>query len=284
MKKISPYLFEAQNALLITIGSSLLAVGVCFFLLPLSIATGGTPGMSIILHYTTGVSVGLAMLMINIPLTIAGIKFIDVRFVARTIYSIVLTSIFVESFPLLIKFSTIESLLLSTIYGGVFVGAGVGLVMKGHASAGGTTIIAKIVSSYSTIKPAQAVLFFDMLIVITIGIIFNDTELALWSLLSIYVTSRLIDKILTGVVSEKIVHIVSNKPNKVSEVISTKLGRDTVSLSGLNLIAHENKNVLIAVVGTREIQRLKDIVLAKDKEATIIIMEASEMTGSSVRH
>jgi len=156
--------------------------------------------------------------------------------------------------------------------------------MKGHASAGGTTIIAKIVSSYSTIKPAQAILFFDMLIVITIGIIFSDTELALWSLLSIYVTSRLIDKILTGVVSEKIVHIVSNKPNEVCEVISNKLGRDTVSLSGLNLIAHENKNVLIAVVGTREIQRLKDIVLAKDKEATIIIMEASETAGSSVRH
>ncbi len=272
---------ELKNILFITLGSSLLACGVAFFLLPAKIATGGTPGMAMLVHFLTDISTGTAMLLINIPLLAAGTKFIGVRFALRSIYSIVVTSVLVDVLSSQVDFPTINSLLLSTLYGGTVIGAGVGFVLKGHASAGGTTIIAKIVSSYSHIKPAQVILILDVMIIVAIGFIFADMERALWSMLSIYATTRVIDKILTGAVSEKIVHIVSNETAQIGKDINQELGRDGTILSGQNLTAQEDKTILFVVVDARKIPVLRSIVLKADPRAIMIVMQAAEMMGSS---
>jgi len=277
------FITEIKNILLVTFGSATLAFGVTFFLLPAKIATGGTPGMSLVLHYMTNVSVALAMIMINVPLIIAGIKFIDFPFALRTIYSIMLTSILLSIYPNIIESpQAMSSLLLPTLYGGVCIGLGVGFILKGQASAGGTTIIAKIVSNYSPLKPAQAILLFDMVIIIAIAIIFEDVELALWSLLSIYITAKVIDKVLSGGISEKIVHIVSDNITAIGQSISEELGRDGTMLTGENLTNYKNKKVLLVVVGSREVQQLKNIITKLDERAIVIIMEASEIMGSSL--
>ena len=219
--------------------------------------------------------------LINIPLLAIGTKFIGVKFTLRSIYSILITSILVDVISTQINIPKISSLLLSTLYGGTVIGAGVGFVLKGHASAGGTTIIAKIVSSYSHIKPAQVILILDIMIIITIGFIFADIERALWSMLSIYATTRVIDKILTGAVSEKIVHIVSNKTAQIGQAIAQELGRDGTILSGQNLTAQADKKILFVVVDARRIPALRNIVLEADPKALMIVMEAAEMMGSS---
>jgi uncharacterized membrane-anchored protein YitT (DUF2179 family) len=273
---------EIKNLILITIGATLLAIGVTLFLLPAKIATGGTPGIAIILHYTLNSPVGLAMIFINIPLLLVGIKFIDFKFALRTLYSIIITSVAVDFLPNFIDFPQISSLLLSTLYGGVCAGAGIGLVLKGNASSGGTTIIAKIVSNYVSLKPAQTLLVLDMIIIIAVAVIFQDMELALWSLLSIYITTRIVDKVLMGSVSEKIIHIVADKTHEIGYAISTERKRDGTILSGQNFTVDKDKKVLFAVVGSREIQKIKTIVLEQDPKAIMIIMEASEMMGSSV--
>ena len=138
---------EIKNFILITLGSCLLAIGVTFFILPANIVTGGTPGIALILHYTFDASLSLSMILVNVPLLLAGIKFIDFKFAARTLYSINTTAVTIAFLPALIDFPQISSVLLATIYGGVCVGAGIGLVLKGNASAGGTTIIAKLFSN-----------------------------------------------------------------------------------------------------------------------------------------
>jgi len=274
---------EAKNLVLITIGSLLVAAGVAFFLLPAAIATGGTPGMGMLFHFLTGISTGIAMLLINIPLLLAGIKFVDFKFALRTVYSMIVTSIMVDVLTTQVDFPVIQSLLLSTLYGGTSVGAGVGLVLKGNASAGGTTIIARIVSSYSQIKPAQVVLIVDLIIIIAIGFIFADMERVLWSMLSIYATTRVIDKVLTGAAPEKIVHIVSDKTEQIGQRIAEQIGRDGTILSGQNLTHSKDKTILFVVVGARRIPQLRSLVLAVDPDALMIIMEASEMMGSSRR-
>jgi len=221
------------------------------------------------------------MLIINIPLLAAGTKFIGVRFALRSIYSIVVTSVLVDVLSSLIDFPTISSLLLSTLYGGTVIGAGVGFILKGHASVGGSTIIAKIVSNYFHIKPAQVILILDVMIIIAIGFIFADMERVLWSMLSIYATTRVIDKILTGAVSEKIVHIVSNKTAQIGHAINQELGRDGTIISGQNLTGEEDKTILFVVVGARRIPALRTIALKADPKALMIVMEAAEMMGSS---
>ncbi|MFT7007318.1 MAG: uncharacterized membrane-anchored protein YitT (DUF2179 family) [Colwellia sp.] len=272
---------ELKNLLLISLGAYLLAFGVTFFLIPVNIATGGTPGMSIILHYLTDIPTALAMVLINIPLVFAGLKFIDFRFAARTVVAIILTATFVDLLPRIISFSPIDSILLSTIYGGVCIGAGISIVMKGQASAGGTTIVAQIVARYSSFRSAQVIMFVDMIIIIAVGIVFQDMELALWSLIGIYVTTKVIDKILTGAVAEKVVHIISNKTDSIGLAISEDLGRDGTILTGENLIEQNEQNVLLVVVGARQIPKLQTIILSRDKNAIVLVMDASEMIGST---
>lgn len=272
---------ELKNLLLISLGSYLLAFGVTFFLIPVNIATGGTPGMSIILHYLTGIPTSLAMVLINIPLVLAGLKFIDFMFAARTLVAIFFTATFVDLLPKIISFPPIDSILLSTIYGGVCIGAGISIVMKGQASAGGTTIVAQIVARYSSFRSAQVIMFFDMIIIIAVGIVFNDMELALWSLIGIYVTTKVIDKVLTGAVAEKVVHVISNQTDRIGLAISAELGRDGTILTGENLIEQNEQKVLLAVVGARQIPKLQAIVLSRDKNAVVLVMDASEMIGST---
>lgn len=272
---------ELKNLLLITLGSFLLACGVAFFLLPAKIATGGTPGMAMLVFFTTGISTGKAMLLINIPLLLAGSKLFGWQFTLRTVYSIFLTAVMVDVLPAYIDFPSIQSLLLSTLYGGTIIGAGVGFVLKGNASAGGSTILARIISHYFHIKPAQIILVFDSIILLSMGFIFADIERILWSMLSLYVTTQVIDKMLTGVMPEKIVHIVSLKSLEIGMAIHEQLERGGTVLNGQNITANEDKSILFVVVGARRIPQLKSLVLDIDPDAIMIVMEASEMVGTS---
>jgi uncharacterized membrane-anchored protein YitT (DUF2179 family) len=272
---------ELKNTLFIFFGSTLVAAGVVFFLLPAKIATGGTPGMAMLIYFISDISTGKAMLLINVPLLVIGMKFIDLHFALRSIFSILVTAILVDVLKTQVDFPLINSMLLSTLYGGTVVGAGVGLILKGNASAGGTTIIARIVSNYYQIKPAKMILLVDISIIITVGFIFIDIERSLWSMLSLYVTTQVIDKILTGAVSEKIVHIVSNKSHEIGNTIHQQLERGGTILSGVNITANEDKTILFVVVGARKIPLLRSIVLDIDPGAIMIVMEASELLGSN---
>jgi len=283
MKKYLHIYQELKNVAFIIAGSIILASGVSLFLLPMKIVAGGTPGMSIIVHYLTDISVGQAMIIINAPLILAGMKYINSGFAIKTVFSILVTALAIDFLPDFIEFQPIPGFLLSTFYGGACVGAGISLVIKGGASAGGTTIIARIAVQNSTWKPAQIILIFDTLIVVAISIIFKDMELALWSIISIVVTSKVIDMALTGPASENIVHIVSNKTNEIGNSISKELGRSGTILSGKTLTGHNNK-LLFVVVTARELATLKSIILRHDTSALIIIMQASELMGSSLNN
>jgi len=270
-----------KNYVLITIGSLLLACGISFFLLPAQIVTGGTPGMGILIHLVVHIPVGIAMLLINIPLILVGTKYIDKNFAIRSVFSMVLTASAVDLFEAYLHTPAIKSLLLSTLYGGLFAGLGVGLVLKGHASAGGTTIVARIIANKSHFKPAQVLLFIDSLIILSIGLLFKDMEKLLWSMISIYVTAQVIDRILTGTLSEKTINIVSTQIDVIAKAIATEMNRDGTILTGHNLTGKQSKQILFVVVEARRINQLKELVLNIDKHALMVTMEASEMIGDS---
>ncbi len=237
--------------------------------------------MGILVHLLFPIPVGVAMLLINIPLILIGLKFIDSGFAVRSIYSMVLTAAAVDLLKIYIEIPEIQSMLLSTLYGGIFAGLGVGLVLKGHASAGGTTIVAKIIANYTHLKAAQVLLIMDSMIILTIGLIFKDMEKILWSMISIYVTAQVIDRILTGTVREKTINIVSSKLDEIAQAISTHMHRDGTILSGQNLTGEHTKQILFVVIDTRHINQLKELVLGIDDKALMVTMQASEMMGDS---
>ena len=265
-------------------GSSFLAAGVVFFLYPAKIITGGTPGLGLLMHYLSGISIGKAMLLINIPLLLIGKKYLKTGFAFRTVYSMIVTSIVVDLLIYYVDFPKLDSLLLATLYGGVSVGIGIGLVLKANASAGGTTIIARIIASKTQMKPGSVIMILDALIIISVGIIFKNFEGVLWSIITIYTSAIVIDKIVTGGVSEKLVNIVSEQTDEICAAIMSDLKRDGTILEGQNLSRKHDKSIIFVVVNVRSITQLRELVLNIDKDALMIIMEASEMMGTSRRY
>ena len=275
---------EVKNIIIITIGSSLLAAGVVFFLYPAKIITGGTPGLGLLGNYLTHISIGKIMIMVNIPLLLIGKKYLQTGFALRTVYAMIMTSIVVDLLVYYVEFPKINSLLLSTLYGGVLIGVGIGLVLISNASAGGTTILARIISSKTQLKPGNVIMIFDAIIVVSVGIIFKNLEGVLWSIITIYVSAIVIDKIVTGGVAEKLVNIVSEKTDEICAMIATEFHRDGTILEGQNLSREHDKSIIFVVVHGRRLMQLRELVLKIDKDALMVIMEAAEMVGSSRKY
>lgn len=271
---------ELKNAVYMVVGTALVALGVVLFLAPNQVATGGTPGMAILLHYLTGWSIGSLMLAINIPLLLVGMKTLGKAFGLRTVISILLISGFVDLFKEVMQLSAVsDHLLLAALFGGVIIGIGVGLILRGNSSAGGSTIIARMIAHRTHIKPGQTILMIDVLIIISSAFVFNGIEPSLWSLISIYVTSRCIDTVLTGAPSEKVVHIASNRIDILSPLLVEHLGPHGTVLSGAGLQQGESKTMIFVVVDARRITLLRELIRQNDPEAFMVVMEASEMLG-----
>ncbi|MFA9374799.1 MAG: YitT family protein [Poseidonibacter sp.] len=271
---------ELKNNLFILLGTLCISLAVVLFFLPNNITTGGTPGMAILLHHVSGFSIGAMVIAINIPLLIWGGKYLGRLFAIRTILAIILISFFIDFFS---KFLELEALtnniLLSSVFGGIIIGFGVGLIIKGNASAGGSTIVARIVASNSHIKPAQVILFIDLFIILCSIYVFKDIEKALWSIMSIYMTSKAIDIVLTGPLSTKVIHIASNKAELLSEKISESLAEEGTIIKGSGLLKEQDKTLILIVLDVKKLAQLRNIINENDPEAFMIVMEASEMLG-----
>jgi len=270
---------EIKNYLLIVLGSLFLGLGVVWFFVPNQLITGGTAGLSLLLHYVTPFTIGSLMIAVNIPLLIIGIKYLGKMFAVRTVVTILLISAIIDFFQevLHLKAFVIDNT-LAAIFGGIFIGIGLAFVIKGNSSAGGSTIIARIVASKTEIKPGQVILIIDTLIVLCALFIFDDNIKVLWSVISIYITTKVIDIMLTGNLNKKVVYLVSDRADELKIDIREKLGEHGTILNGDGLHGEKKKMILIVVEVTK-LQFLRELVQNKDPDGFLIITEANEMLG-----
>lgn len=275
---------EIRNFIFIVLGCTFLSLGMVGFLIPNKIATGGIAGLSIVLHHLFKMPTGFLLAVVNVPLLLVSVKYLGKKFAIRTIITIALIAILVDFFAEILKFPALsDNTLLATLYGGVAVGIGLGLIFKGDASAGAGTILAKILNQKLGVKTGNVILVLDAVVVISAGIVFQDIELALWSLISIYVASKLIDIILTGRQHEKIVHIAAKNLEELSHKIADELGINGTILKGKDLNFDFDKNVILIVVEINRLNALKNLVQEFDSNAFMVVMEASELLGPSRR-
>lgn len=270
---------ECKNYFLVILGSMFLAFGVVWFFISNHIITGGTAGLSLLLFYISDLSIGTWMILVNIPLLIIGIKYLGKMFALRTIFCIIFTSLFIDFLIKVLKIEPfVNDTILGAIFGGIFIGIGLALVIKGNASAGGSTIIARIISSKTEIKPSQVILFIDSMIILSSLFIFDDAQKVLWSIVSIYVSVLTIDKILTGNLNKKVIHLVTSKPEEFSILIREQIGPHGTIISGAGLYK-EDKQMILIVIEVTKLQLLRQLVKEHDEEAFLIISEANEMLG-----
>mgnify|MGYP000751156176 CR=1 FL=1 len=271
---------EIRNYTFILAGAIFLALGVVGFFVPNHILTGGTAGLSLLLHYVTSYTVGSLMIAVNIPLLIIGSRYLGKMFAVRTIITILLISVFIDLFAEVFYVNAfILDTILASIFGGIFIGIGLALVIKGNSSAGGSTIVARIVSSKTEIKPGQVILIIDSIIILSSLFVFDDTAKVLWSIVSIYITTKVIDLILTGSLNKKVVYLVTSKPQELKVQIREQLGPDGTILRGSGLYEGQDKEMILLVVEVTKLQLLRQLIRENDPDGFLIISEATEMLG-----
>jgi len=262
---------------LILVGSAMTALSLNMFLVPNKIAAGGVSGIATILHYTAGLPVGLTMLIINIPLFLAGLVFIGSRFGFRTVLATLLLSFLTDAttnFPVVTR-----DVLLASVYGGIVMGIGLGLVIRSGATTGGSDLGARLVHHFfGEISVGQALLGIDFIVITAAGLIFN-LSLAMYALFALFISSRVIDLIQEGMNYAKAVYIISDNTQQIAKAILNELSRGVTVLGGRGGYTGENREILLCVITRMEVARLKKLVYHLDPKAFVIISDVHEVLG-----
>lgn len=280
----------------ITIGSFILAVGFDFFISPHRIVPGGVYGIAIVVHYLTagmfsfwpdGVPIGLFGLILNIPLTIAGIKILGPKFGVKTVVGFVLSSVFIDLITYLRPSGDtplVDDILLSCVFGGVLVGFGLGLIFKSRATSGGSDIIAMIIAKYTKLPLGKLMIYVDSAIVLIALVAFQDWQIPLYSWVVIYITGRAIDITIEGADYNKALLIISKKHEEIKHKLLYDLERGGTYLKGEGMFTGDEKQVIYTVVSRREVTILEEFISKIDPDAFITVMDAKEILGEGFQN
>lgn len=267
------------NFLMLTLGSIIGAFALETILIPNTILDGGVTGISIIISKLTSIPLSVLVLILNIPFVYIGYKNIGKGFLMRAVYSMVLFSLSLSYFA---YFDTlIDTILLATVYGGALLGLGVGLVIHAGGCVDGTESVALVISKKTSLSVGQVVLIFNLIIYFVAGFIFG-IDRALYSLLTYFITYKVIDLVSEGFEQAKAALIVTEKGTDMAEEIYKKLGRTVTKLKGKGLISGE-KEVLYCVLTRIEVFELKRICENLDQSSFISILEVSEIIGDHIK-
>ena len=262
----------------ITIGAVITAVSLNMFLIPNKVAAGGVSGLATVLHHLLAWPVGLIMLAFNIPLFIAGIKIMGARYGINTLFGAGILAVAVDVTAPFTPILT-NDLLLSSLYGGVVGGIGLGLVFRSKGNTAGTALAAVILNKLLGIRIGQAMMAADFFVIIFAGVAFKSPELALYALISMFVTGQIIDLVQEGPSSSKAFFVMSNQPAQVSEAILTELDRGVTLFEVKGGYTGQSREMLLCVVSTSEVTQLKELIYEIDPKAFVIVTSAHEVLG-----
>ncbi len=270
---------------MIIIGAFIMAAGFVLFITPYKIVPGGVYGISIIIHHMLGTPVGLVALCFDIPITIIGTRILGPRFGVKTVLGFVLTAVFVDLLTYLWGENPLveNNGLLSSIYGGVLVGLGLGLIFKARATSGGSDVVAMILSKYTKLPLGQLMIFVDSLVVILGLAFFRDWMIPLYSLIVIFITGRVIDLILQGITYDKTIFIISEKHQEIRDKIINDLNRGGTYLKGQGMFAGQEKTIIFTNVNRREMALLQEFIHQVDPRAFMTVINANEVLGEGFR-
>ncbi|MBE6904707.1 MAG: YitT family protein [Ruminococcaceae bacterium] len=263
---------------MVTLGCVLFALSFDLFLDPSRIAPGGVSGLAMVVKYLTGLPIGVGILLMNIPLQITAFLKLGKRFILYTAYATALSSILIDLWAFLPAFT--NDLLLASIYGGLLMGAGMGMVFAGGATTGGSDVISRLVRlRYPHVRLGKIILLVDCGIVAVSATVFQDINRALYAAISLYVSSLVIDMIMNGFDYATMIYIISDFSSEIAAKIQDKLERGVTYLNGQGAYEGAPKKVILCTVKRNESAALYDIVHEIDPNAFLIASEAHQVFG-----
>ncbi len=290
--------------LIIALGCAIMALGFILFMFPYKITPGGTSGMAVILHEIfPNIAQGWFVYMMDIPLLLIAFAVFGPVFGAKTVFASIVTPFFLLIFPPLLypegvaqtaetllwgRLNFTDDLILATIFGGIFIGVGVGLVVRQQATTGGTDIIAMLVQKYLGFKFSTGVLLADAFvvtssIVVLVGANGESPTLPFYSLLAIWIAVQVIDLIVDGRNNDKVLFIVSEKHDELRSFILNDLDRSGTLIKSKGLYTGNDKNMLFLVVSRRQIIAVKERLRSIDPCMFLVVVDANETLGEGFR-
>ena len=279
MKSNKKLLDNFLSFLLITLGATLAALALEIFLVPNNIIDGGIIGISIMISYITKVKLSILTFVLNIPFLILGYKQLGKSFLIKAAYAMLVFSILLEQFKPVPELT--NDILLATVFGGLLLGIGVGFVIKFGACLDGTEVVAILINKKTSFSVGQVVMFLNFFIYSTSGLLFG-WDRALYSILTYFITFKIIDMVSEGFEQAKAAMIITNHGEEIANSIYKHLGRTVTMLEWEGLISGK-KVVLYAVVTRIEIPELKRIVAADDYSAFVTITDVNEIVGKHIK-
>lgn len=265
--------------IMLTVGAVIAAFAMEEFLVPCTILDGGMIGVSIMVNNLSGVSLSILTILFNVPFLIIGSKKMGLKFVVKSIYAMVIFSIFLEVFKGWTNVT--DQLLLAVCFGGVILGAGVGIVIRFGGCLDGTETVAIMLNRKFKWPVGRTVLIFNIAIYAIAGLLFGFDR-AMYSLLTYFITSKIIDLVENGFDQAKAAMIITNESKEIAERIYQQLGRTVTMMEGEGLISGK-KVVLYCVLTRLEIYELKRLINSVDASAFVVVSDVSEIIGNHIK-
>ncbi|MCE5342551.1 MAG: YitT family protein [Eubacteriales bacterium] len=265
----------------IVLGCVLAAMAYPMFLVPNAIAPGGLTGIATILYTLFGTPVGTVSLLLNVPLFLIGYRSMGRVFAFRSLVATVLFSLLIDWLPL---HAVTEDMLLGSLFGGILMGLGLGLILRGGATTGGSDMVARMVHvRFQHISVGAFLFFIDFCVVLAAGF-FIRVESALYAFISIFVGARVIDMVVEGFDRQKACYIITSRMDEVKSRLMSELGRGLTVIDAHGGFRGEQRPIILCIVSAQEVSRLKSVVRLEDERAFVFITDAYEVLGEGFRN
>lgn len=272
---------DVRIVLLVLIGSAINGAGFSFLTYPNNIVAGGVTGIGQIINLLTGLPVGVLVMVMNIPLFLAAWKKFGTRFIVFSLIGMLSNSLFIDLFNALERPLT-NDMLLAAVFGGAVKGLGLGIIYYQGATTGGADIAARFLRRrYPYINFGTLSLCLDAVVVAAFALVFRRVDSALYTVIAMFVASRVVNLILYGMSNSGVCYIVTVEPQKIAESIGSQLERGATILRGEGAYSGTERDVILCVVKRSQIPALRRIVAETDRGAFVIVTESHEVFGKN---
>lgn len=266
----------------VLLGSFLNSVAINSFIVPHKLLSGGVAGIAIIVQYIAGIPSGYLILALNIPIFIYGMKEVDKDFILYSLIGTLSLSAFLVLTAGISKYLRVDDVLLSCIFAGVVGGLGAGIVFRSRASMGGVDIVAVAIKRKSGINISTISLSINIIVVL-IGLFLSRLEIAMYTLITMYISSVVINRVIEGFDRKKLLFIITEKEAEVSNLIMKELGRGVTYFYGEGAYTGESKKIIYCIVTLNQIIKVKKMIEDLDPTSLMSVIDASEVQGKGFK-
>lgn len=277
--KGNSFLSQLKNIIFLTVGAMITAFALESFLVPNNIIDGGVIGISMIASHITKWNLGLLILILNTPFIIMAFKKMGGKFVVQTAFANIILAVFLNIFH---HYKVTHDLLLATVFGGIILGLGVGIILRHEGSLDGTEMLSLVVSKKLGVSVGEFIMGINVFIYLAAGKVFS-WESAMYSIMTYFIASKVIDTVMEGFNSSKSVRIISDNASAIGEQLIERLDISVTYLQGIGGYTGQDKDLIYCVISRLELPKMIDIIKEIDPKAFVSVVDVHEVYGGRFR-